>query len=79
MNCPDPIKAVVLEFLHLGVLTCRLAGWDPDPERCAVEADHIHNLPNLLADYSPDKLQYYWDVERPIFATRGDPKRLWRW
>jgi hypothetical protein len=61
------------------VLECRAAGWDGEPARCANEADHIHNLPDLLANYSPDKLQYYWEVERPCFAARCDPQQLPHW
>ena len=79
MICPSPIAEVILDILCQGVLACRAAGWSREPARCAVEADHIHNLPGLLADYSPDKLQYYWEIERPSFAARCDPAELPQW
>jgi hypothetical protein len=79
MTCPPEIAAVLLDILGDGLLTCRAAGWAGRPERCAVEADHLHNLPALLADYSPDRLRYYWDVERPTFAERCPPESLPRW
>ena len=75
MPCPPPLAAILLDILYQGILACR-AG---PPERCAVEADHIHNVPALLADYSADRLRYYWDVERPLFASRRDPDRLPFW
>jgi hypothetical protein len=43
-----------------------------DPESCAVEADHIHNLSALLQNYSPDLLKYYWEVERPSFVSHSE-------
>jgi len=75
MDCPKSIRDLVLELLRVGILRCRAFAWSKDPNRCAVEADHVHNLPDLLADYSPEKLQYYWDVERPSFldsTAEGD-------
>jgi hypothetical protein len=79
MTCPTAVAEVILDILRQGVLACRAAGWSRDPARSAVEADHIHNLPDLLADYSLDKLQYYWAIERPSFAARCDPDNLRLW
>lgn len=39
---------------------------------CANEADHLHNLPSLLSNYSPGLLRDYWEVERPAYCNRGD-------
>ena len=36
-----------------------------------MEADHIHNLPDLVRHYLPDKLWYYWNAERPAFIARA--------
>ena len=79
MTCPAPVAAVILDILRDGVLACRAAAWEREADRCAVEADHIHNLPGLLADYSPEKLKYYWDVERTSFAARCTPDELPQW
>lgn len=79
MTCPEPIASVFLEILTQGVLASRAAGWGRDPARCAVEADHIHNIPGLLANYSPEKLQYYWEVERPSFMAQCNPQQLQGW
>jgi hypothetical protein len=79
MTCPPEIAAVLLDMIGHGLLACRAAGWSGQPERCAAEADHLHNLPALLADYSPDRLRYYWEAERPSFAARCDSDMLPMW
>ena len=56
MQCPSEIAELVLEILKIGVLRIRAAAWSGDSARCAIEADHIHNLPDLLRDYSAQAL-----------------------
>jgi hypothetical protein len=73
VTCPPDVAAILLEILGQGVLQARAAGWAGDAARAAVEADHVHNLPSLLADYAPDRLRHYWDVERSAYLARGSP------
>ena len=40
-------------------------------EQCALLADHIHNLPDLLKDYQPKLLDYYWNTERTSFLYQA--------
>jgi hypothetical protein len=79
MTCPEPIASVLLDILQQGLLACRAFGWQGDARRCAIEADHLHNIPSLLSDYSPDRLRVYWDVERPAFAAQCDPNQMSGW
>lgn len=79
MTCPPEIATILLDILYHGLLSCRVAGWAGRAEQCATEADHLHNIPALLADYSPDRLRYYWEVERPSYATRCAPERRALW
>jgi hypothetical protein len=67
LACPEEVKEVVLDILHIAVLSIRIAGWNGDADYCALEADHIHNLPGLLKNYSVEKLRYYLEAERPDY------------
>ncbi len=41
-----------------------------ETRRCVYEADHIHNLPQLMVDYAPELLEFYWNVERPLLVRQ---------
>jgi hypothetical protein len=70
MRCPPAIADAIQNILAQGLLRIRAAAWSGDVERCAWEADHLHNLPALLNQFTPDKLHYYWAVERDEFLRR---------
>ncbi|MGA8346968.1 MAG: hypothetical protein WBQ11_01990 [Isosphaeraceae bacterium] len=70
MHCPAEIAEVILPILQYGLIRVRAFAWQGQAELCAVEADHIHNLPDLLADYTPQKLYYYWNAERPDYVRQ---------
>ena len=64
---------ILLKILEVGTLRIRQAGWAGDARRCAVEADHLHNLPAFLMEPSAAHLGYYWEVEKPAFEwASGD-------
>lgn len=67
MNCPDDIAPAIVELISTAMLRIRDAGWSGDAELGAIEADHVHNLPALLLNFSPDLLAFYWNVERESF------------
>jgi hypothetical protein len=71
MCCPDDVAEVLTAILQTGLLRIRASAWANESERCAIEADHLHNLPSLLAQYSPDLLRYYWVVERTAFLNQS--------
>ncbi len=78
MHCPDEIAEVILSILQNGLLRVRALAWQGQADLCGVESDHIHNLPDLLADYKPEKLHYYWNVERPEYIRHvGDQLDGW--
>ena len=79
MNCPPDLTAILCEMLSHGILCARASAWSGDAERSALEADHIHNLPHLLKNFSADSLRYYWDIERAAFAARCSPQELQIW
>jgi len=69
-RCPDEVAQAVLEIIRWAVLSIRVAGWRGDANYCAIEADHIHNLPDLLSNYKPDKLDYYLRIERLSYLSQ---------
>ena len=80
--CPADIADIILRLLQTGTVQARSAGWSGDAALSAIEADHLHNLPDLLRHYSPRKLNYYWNLERACYITRmgGQPmvfEELW--
>ncbi len=74
MNRPPGIARILLEMLTWGLLRIRALGWSGQADRCIVEADHLHNLPNLLARYDPEQLLDYWDVERVCYMDATTPE-----
>jgi hypothetical protein len=78
-GCPPEIAEIVLEMLEYGLIVIRLNGWDGRADHCAVDADHLHNLPPLLAKYDPKRLLYYWDVERASYLRKAPQDRLSNW
>jgi len=82
MNCPPDIARILLAILEVGLLRIRALGWNREAEQCALEADHLHNIPSLLAHFSEDQLQAYWHSMRGgIVSSKsshaGDFDRLW--
>ena len=76
MPCPPEITGILTAILTTGLLRIRAWCWRTDAARCTVEADHLHNLPGLLANYKPELLDYYWQVERPCFIERSTPEDI---
>ena len=70
MRCPPEIAEILCEILKTGLLRIRALD---DVARCKIEADHLHNLPGLLADYKPELLDYYWTVGRICYIEDSTP------
>jgi hypothetical protein len=66
-------------MLEWGLVVIRVRGWDGRADQCAVEADHLHNLPRLLAEYDARGLLYYWDAERVCYLKNAPSDRLSTW
>jgi hypothetical protein len=82
MNCPSQIADILVQLIELGILRIRAAAWAGKTDQVAIEADHIHNLPAILKNYSSDALKFYWDIERRDFISRmpdhGGFQELWK-
>jgi hypothetical protein len=72
MECPVEILPLLTSIIQDGLLSIRVHGAAGRAERCAIEADHIHNLPHLIEDYRPELPEFYWNVERPAYLRASE-------
>lgn len=79
MRCPPEVGEIVLRIIESGLERIRSLAWSGQADRCAIEADHVHQLPDLLVDYSREKLEYYWEVERSRYVTLTPESQLAGW
>jgi hypothetical protein len=56
---------------HSGLLHIRSRGWDNRAADCAVEADHLHNIPELVRKPDLRRLSYYYDISRTCFVKEA--------
>lgn len=63
MRSPDDIQTQLLTILEIGIVNIRSHCWAQRYHLCGVEADHVHNIPDLVENFSADKLAYYLEVE----------------
>jgi hypothetical protein len=71
MQIEEELKRVLLNLLRIGLLRIRAFGWDGLAEHCALEADHLHNLPDIMIDTKIELLPYYYNTERPSFMRKA--------
>ena len=63
------------DILYHGLLNIR--NHSNDSERCFAEADHLHNIPELLRQFDNEELhRYYWEAMRPSFIKQSKPEWL---
>ncbi len=79
MSDPSDVKDILQDLLTMGLIRIRALAWEGNADRCAIEADHIHNLPRLLAHEEADGLVYYWEAERPSYIRQSEPTHLAMW
>jgi hypothetical protein len=61
----------LLDLLRTGLLRIRVLGWNGQANKSAAEADHLHNLPELILNPLLELLAYYFDNSRPAFIKTG--------
>jgi hypothetical protein len=78
------IPGILAEILAKGLQRIASLSRSGNVERCAVEADHLCNLPGLLAEFDPGVLDHYWNVQRIAYikkSARADAaafKPMWK-
>jgi len=63
MRIPDAIQSQLLTILAIGARNIKFYCDGRRYELCGAEAYHIHNIPQMIQDFSAEKLAYYLDVE----------------
>jgi hypothetical protein len=76
MNTPPIVQASLLTILKFGLLNIRYHAERKSSERCAIEANHLHNIPGLLENFSIDLLKFYIDIEMPQYVRETDDRIL---
>jgi hypothetical protein len=71
MTREEDVSRLLLSILRNGILRIRAYATHEDTSPCFVEADHIHNLPDLIRSPRLDRLSYYFDFERPAFLKHA--------
>lgn len=78
-------QEIYLAILYRGLLAIRGAAHAGDTEQCHAEADHLHNMPELLRNLDKEELHnFYWRIMRPSYIQMSKPEyvrsfeQLWK-
>jgi len=71
MNNRDQISEILARILRTGLLRIRDQGAHGMAAQCSLEADHLHNIPDLILQPKLDLLRYYFDIERTAFLSEA--------
>jgi hypothetical protein len=63
---------IYLQILQYGLIGLRAAAKAGESDYCAVEADHLHNLPSLVGEPNELRHEYYYEKERTLYLERVD-------
>ena len=76
IECPDELITCFSSILKQGILNIRLHAEERDSQACFIEANHIHNIPELIRDFSFDLFEYYLTVETKQYKADLNSKVL---
>ena len=63
---------IYLKILYYGLLDIRANS--NDPKQVFAQSDHLHNIPDLIANPdATDRHDYYWDCERDCYLRQCNP------
>jgi len=71
MNNHGQISEILARILRTGLLRIRAQGAHGMAAQCSLEADHLHNLPDLILQPRLDLLRYYFNIERTAFLSEA--------
>jgi hypothetical protein len=76
METPPIIQESLLSILKYGLLNIRYYASGKNLERCVIEANHLHNIPSLLENFSVKLLKFYIDIEVREYVRETDNQVL---
>ena len=67
------IPPILAQIISTGLRRIQALGQNGNPERCAIEAEHVQSLPPILVEleFDPEVLNRYWNVERVAFVEKS--------
>jgi len=74
MICPEEINKILLKILGDGILRIRFFADKGDLDFCRFEANHLHNLPALLQDFSWEFFDFYLNTEVKQYLCEAEGK-----
>lgn len=73
MNAEQNAKLALMSILERSILLIRGNASNVDAVRC--EANHVHNIPQMLREFKIELLRYYWNIER-IECIKFSPEKF---
>jgi hypothetical protein len=67
-----PRDQAYIEILHFGLLRIRDNATLGNIEYCAIESEHLHNIPSLIGEVNEKRHEYYFEQERDYYLQRID-------
>jgi hypothetical protein len=61
-----------LKILHFALLRIRELATAGRADYCAIEADHVHNIPSLIGEPNELRHAFYLEAERKHYLERVD-------
>jgi hypothetical protein len=74
----EELRSVILSILRTGLLNIRVLGWSGRADLCAMEADHLHNLPDLIRDPKLKFVEYYFNISRMSYIKEAGESSAFR-
>lgn len=71
MNAPNAVAGAIMGIVADSLLRIRAFAQQGECERCMIEADHVHNLPALMTNFSDALLRFYYFTERASYIRGG--------
>jgi hypothetical protein len=69
-NYWSEVDSLLLEVVSNELLKIRSLAYQGETRKIAVVADHLHNIPTILATHDPAMLRTYLFSEVPLYKSR---------